>query len=294
MTNGCVRPSTSLLLGLATKSITGSRKIIDILNRMGFCISYTAIEEIETELAYGISVQNHILPYGMEPNCEGLRTHVAFDNFDKFVETVNGKDTLHDTVGIVYQNVRDETNAHLPKIANIDSNLRDENSNYTKSRRRKYYSNFDDTVQPYTKGNGPGACLFGSKPIHPLHLQDADIFDNIWMFNHAFGTSGAKRWFVWNAERISDKNPIQKIGYLPNINMSPTSDATVKKTLEIALDIAKECNQKSIIVSYDLAIASKAYRIQMDLGPMFDGVFINMGAFHTHLSYFKVRMFVST
>lgn len=28
---------------------------------------------------------------------------VAFDNYDRFVETITGKDTLHDTVGIIYQ-----------------------------------------------------------------------------------------------------------------------------------------------------------------------------------------------
>ena len=28
---------------------------------------------------------------------------MAFDNFDRFVETLGGKDTLHDTVGIAYQ-----------------------------------------------------------------------------------------------------------------------------------------------------------------------------------------------
>lgn len=33
-----------------------------------------------------------------------LNTAVAFDNFDHFVETLDSKDTLHDTVGIIYQN----------------------------------------------------------------------------------------------------------------------------------------------------------------------------------------------
>lgn len=230
MTNGCVRPSTTLFLGLATKSITGSRKMVNILYRMGFSISYTLTEEIETELAYGCSVEEHILPYGMESNCPDLRTHVAFDNFDKFVETVNGKDTLHDTVGIVYQNIGDEANAKT-LIVNYDGIQHDQNRNQTvgASRRRKYYSNFDSSVQPYTRGKLPGLFLFGKMPVNPELLHDARIFNNIWMLNHVFNATGAKRWFAWNAERIIDKNPIQKIGYLPNINMSPTSDATVKK-----------------------------------------------------------------
>lgn len=34
-----------------------------------------------------------------------LNTGVVFDNFDRFVETHNGKDTLHDTVGIIFQDI---------------------------------------------------------------------------------------------------------------------------------------------------------------------------------------------
>ena len=32
-----------------------------------------------------------------------LGTGLAWDNFDRFLETCSGKDTLHDTVGIAYQ-----------------------------------------------------------------------------------------------------------------------------------------------------------------------------------------------
>jgi hypothetical protein len=34
-----------------------------------------------------------------------LNAGVAFDNFDLFVETLTGKDTLDDTVGIVTQDI---------------------------------------------------------------------------------------------------------------------------------------------------------------------------------------------
>ena len=76
--------------------------MLDILNRLGHCISYHLVEEIETELAYWSLEEKRLTPYGMSldpKNAQG----VAFDNFDRFVETLNGKDTLHDTVGIVYE-----------------------------------------------------------------------------------------------------------------------------------------------------------------------------------------------
>ena len=34
------------------KSLTGSRKVIEILNRIGHCASYNLVEEIETERTY--------------------------------------------------------------------------------------------------------------------------------------------------------------------------------------------------------------------------------------------------
>lgn len=88
--------------------------------------------------------------------------------------------------------------------------------------------------------------------------------DNLWMFYHALKNGGAKRWFSFNCERFMDENPVKKIGYLTNLNMSPTSDTVVRKTLEIAQTtqtIANECSQDFIITTFDLAIAAKAYKI---------------------------------
>lgn len=286
MSNGSIKPSSCIALGLTVKSMTGSRKVIDILNRMGCCISYTLTEELETELAFGSS-NDRVLPYGLVSNDPSLRTHVAFDNFDKYVETTSGKDTLHDTVGIVYQNVVPENYTQMDNIASTDSCMDDKN-NDSNRRRGKYYSNFNCSIEPYLKpGQKPSLVLNGKDPIFPDLWQKAANMNNLWMMNHAFNLNETKRWFAWNSERLVDSNPIQNIGYLSNLNMSPTSDAVVLKTLQIA----QECNQTYIIVTYDLAIASKAYRIQTNLAPRFDNVFVTMGAFHIQLSFFKVSVF---
>ena len=56
-----------------------------------------------------------------------LGTGVAFDNFNRFVETLSGKDTLHDTVGIVYQTIRrnndtrqEEANTGCEELLGVD------------------------------------------------------------------------------------------------------------------------------------------------------------------------------
>lgn len=286
MTNGAVKPSTCLSLGLVTKSITGSRRMVELLNRLGHCVSYSVVEELETEIAYGCAANTKMLPHGLVPGNPSLRTHVAFDNFDKFVETSSGKDTLHDTVGIVYQNIvqdRDpgrETEKQQPNTLDYTERQR---------RRRKYQSNFDCSIVPYVRKSNAVVQIVGTKCIVPESLPLAVDLNNLWMFQHALDIDGATRWFAWNSERIVDTNPIQKIGYLPNLNMSPTSDSVVLKTLDIAITIANECKQTNIVVTYDLAIASRAYRIQADMAPKFDRIFINLGSFHIELSFFKVR-----
>ena len=40
------------MLGMGMKSIAGSRKVIEILNRMGHSISYNTVEELETKLTF--------------------------------------------------------------------------------------------------------------------------------------------------------------------------------------------------------------------------------------------------
>jgi len=112
VTNGRVKPSKHLQLGLALKSLTGSRRVIDIMNRFGAVPSYTAIEGLETELTFTAASTSRLLPDGLHP-VPFLHTSLAWDNFDLFVETINGKDTLHDTVGIAYQ---DEYHSPLTAI----------------------------------------------------------------------------------------------------------------------------------------------------------------------------------
>lgn len=281
LTNGTVKPSSVLSLGLVTKSITGSRRMVEMLNRLGHCISYSTVEELETELAYGCAANTQILPYDFITKNP---THIAFDNYDKFVETSSGKDTLHDTVGIVYQNIV-HTNEMSEIVAAVPTSQRECESS---RKRRNYLSAFDGTVEPYIRNSQSLPSLIKQANDVPENLHTAINLNHLWMLHHALDISGASRWFSWNSQRAIDANPMQKIGYLPNMNMSPTSDAVVLKTLRTALKIADECEQKFIVVTYDLAIASKAYKIQADMAPALDRIFITLGAFHTELSFFKV------
>ena len=54
---------------------------------------------METEIASKIATEGQLLP-DMLLSQVSLSTSLAWDNYDELTETLSGKDTLHDTVGI--------------------------------------------------------------------------------------------------------------------------------------------------------------------------------------------------
>ncbi|GFX01880.1 uncharacterized protein TNCV_370691 [Trichonephila clavipes] len=57
--------------------------------------------------------------------------------------------------------------------------------------------------------------------------------------------------------------------------------------MEQAQFVGKECNQTYVQVTYDLAIAKIAYKIQSTSKPQFNNLFIHLGSFHLMMASFK-------
>ncbi|KAH3775243.1 hypothetical protein DPMN_176643 [Dreissena polymorpha] len=55
-----------------------------------------------------VSEKSHATPDGIL-KIPGLSTALAWDNYDEMNETLSGSGTLHDTVGICYQNISTES-----------------------------------------------------------------------------------------------------------------------------------------------------------------------------------------
>ncbi|GFY14284.1 hypothetical protein TNCV_3614721 [Trichonephila clavipes] len=106
---------------MTVKSLTSSRKMINILNRLGHCCNYNTLEELETEATISSVNRSQIFPPDIM-EIPSLSTGVAFDNCDRYVDTLTGKDTLHDTVRIIYQNVSADYDIEL-NSSSISGNL---------------------------------------------------------------------------------------------------------------------------------------------------------------------------
>ncbi len=88
---------------MGTKSLTGHRKVVEVLNEFTQCFNYDAVEEYETELAVTVSERETSTPDGLLRK-PGLVNRCAWDNYDKNMETLSGAGTLHDIFGVCYRN----------------------------------------------------------------------------------------------------------------------------------------------------------------------------------------------
>ncbi|GFW31675.1 uncharacterized protein TNCV_4683471 [Trichonephila clavipes] len=195
------------MLGMTLKSLTSSRKIIDIINRYGHCISYQGIEELETE------------------------TTVAYDNFDCFVETTNGKDTLHDTVGIIYQNIEANTieESEIPQKLNMSeaSITNNENNLPHSTKKRRTFEAISTEEIPYPKKpkmtSELQSTIDDTEIIHSTNSQLYTEIDNIWMISHVMQLPDVPMWVGFNSRIYNNDRPHTATYFLFNPNQCITN-----------------------------------------------------------------------
>ncbi|CAH1173831.1 unnamed protein product [Phaedon cochleariae] len=287
VTNGRIKPSKHICLGLSLKSLTNSKKIVNIINRYGHCCSYTSLEGIETEATFTSSIRSDICPEGIIRS-GNLCTGVAFDNFDRFVDTSSGHDTLHDTVGIIFQNIDNSIEQDDEDTRAVRSTA---GSSEKSNKRRRTFDTITHELEPYNK-----------RPKLHERLQPAsDVSSNLsnsssewlkqinfaFMLSHYLQIPETPMWVGFNSLIYKDTAPTQKLCYLTTINASPTDKSVVLETMKQSQQVARECGEKYMQVTYDLAITKIALQIQCTEKPRYDNLFIHVGSIHIMMSYFK-------
>lgn len=293
VTNGLFKPRIHLELAVYLLSLTGKKEVLNVLNRLGKCISYTVTQGLLTELAFTSAETSRWLPDGIIRRND-LNLMVGFDNFDLFVSTTSGKDTLHDTVGIVIQDIPAE-DVVLSESECDEYNVATE----PRKRRRKTYIARDTDIAPYHKHPKMYSETIleledDRRKLDPDTILSANKIDFLWMTFLFSGIPKTPMWVGFNSLIVENKHPLQRISYLPQIEASPTRHDVVNETLQRTLRLKEECGQKYISVTYDLAIAKVALCIQSMESPKYDSIFIQLGPFHILMSFFKaVGKFIS-
>lgn len=160
-------------------------------------------------------------------------------------------------------------------------------------RRRRTYDVINETMEPYHKKTkmlteSMLALEDQRRALIPGSLQTARKLDFIWMASLTMEVPNIPMWTVcYSLSTPKDSLPQQQVLYLPQINASPTKADVVMETMQRSIRIADECDQQYISVTYDLYIAKIALSIQAAERPRFNKLFIQLGAFHIQLSFFK-------
>ena len=94
-TAGLKTPKKYLMLGIALKSLTGHRKVIEIMNRPEHCASYHTIENVEPEATFESTKRNLVTFLGV------LSSSSPKSNLMKYLETFAVSETpevVHETI----------------------------------------------------------------------------------------------------------------------------------------------------------------------------------------------------
>ena len=106
ITRGKTITAKQFLLALGLHNITGQRKAVAIVNRLGHCLTDNTTCEIETALAekaQQMSISDSILPLCAADNNSYVLTVFWVDNFDVKVERQTGSTSLNTTHMVAFQ-----------------------------------------------------------------------------------------------------------------------------------------------------------------------------------------------
>ena len=91
ISNRTLRTPKSILFPYTIKTLTNCKELINITNRLGHGVSYSILEEMETENASKVlseMKENCVLP----PECkEGVSAMMTADNINRNEETLSGE-----------------------------------------------------------------------------------------------------------------------------------------------------------------------------------------------------------
>ena len=279
-TQGKWKMPKHFLLGITLHHLTGSSRIITLINRYGHCSSYSQVLELETAMANQIMIHNSILPSNISSSNNKVAM-VCFDNFDINEETPSGSGTTHTTHGIIIQEVQ------LAKTTDV---MLESMDSIPRTHERSIKFTVSDLPPCYKKHAEPVVAVQPSG-----HQLDITCFNTkltesecLWIICRAFCNAmhTVPDWSGWISKTVGEYEFCKsEIGYMEPIFHPITDYSTVLECIVRSVMVSQELNQAYTFVTMDLAAAKIAYDIQWENAERFSKVVINLGAFHTMCSF---------
>ena len=190
------------------------------------------------------------------------------------METPDGKNTLHSTVGICYQNKLPDNSPAAP--------LNDNPIGTITGRLRRSFDGKHKEIDPFSTSLKRAQFKLKISDVETGRLKQKNL-DFLWLLQSFTGKLPLFNGFF--SRFVRDDLPQTMIAYMDPISLPPTRNDVVRETMVRSLKVADETNQKYAVVTYDLAVAPKAYSIQALQEPAFDKIIILLGNFHLELAF---------
>ena len=110
----------------------------------------------------------------------------------------------------------------------------------------------------------------------PDSLNISKHLDFMWMISFNL-LENTPMWTDWNTERFIEKCSRQRVEYMRHIPFPPTRTDVVKEKIVQSKMLSEECGSNFAVITYDLAIAKIAKKIQNEEPNEFKNVFIMFG-----------------
>lgn len=270
--NGKKFTPKSLSLTMAMRQLTGSSRVINLLNQFGHCMSNNFALRHETGLAELSISEGGVVPAGVRKN---QNIAIAWDNDDFLEDTKTGKDTTHVTGGIIIQ--RD----HGP--------IESESTSRENIRRASSLKHVQ--IAPFTLGKRVTVDLrnaltdLGEK-AHEQPQSYGKKLDFSFIVSRMLQTNHLPNWTGYNTLLSKESIPqLSKVMYLPIIDASATEFSTINAVLQRSRKIADEFGVHCVCLVFDEAIYAKVQQIRWKDVTYMDRFIVRMGAFHMAMSF---------
>lgn len=270
-----------LLLAMALRNLTGSAEILTLINRYGHCASYSRALELETAMCKSIDEKASVIPPTINPD-KNIVTHLCWDNFDLREETPSGAGTTHTSHGIIIQEV----------LPTIEGPLTETRVSRPRTKERSVVRRHTELEPCFLKDKAEPEIVL-SKTDAADTQSDARAFshDMLWIYSRALSHDATQKvppwagWISLTEGNTADINQQSTVDYLAPVFSPITENSTVQAILQLSQEATREVGQQYTIVTFDLAVAKKAYALVWQNQLDFSNIVVRMGAFHLTCAY---------
>ena len=285
VTRGKYIQQKHFLLGQGLHNLTGSRKVIDIVHKLGHCTSYNTVCEIETaqaECALEAAKKSNILKLKPSSTKETVFTHFWVDNFDLKVERMGGGGSINTTHLMAFQ----EDQSHEINTNTITLPRR--------KSRKLFLEDINIETKPVDVKRQPENIKVGSLS----HCQEKELMFNkvhfVWVYarKQNFFDQVIPTFKGWALNIRSDcqKTTIKKTveTFLPPFTSKVTEFSTIQKYLSYLQNLSASVNMPYVNITLDVGAAINAYKTVWSFPEQYKNIIIHLGGFHFLKENFQV------